>query len=73
MPSDPPSVVYQTVFDSICTRFTPKDLADNGVEIELMHMGSSFDVSAFYQVRRHACTSGHSILYVLKGLYILTV
>jgi len=26
-----------------------KDLAENGVEIELMHIGSSFDVSAFYQ------------------------
>ena len=27
-----------------------QDLAENGVEIELMHIGSSFDVSAFYQV-----------------------
>ena len=27
-----------------------QDLAENGVEIELMHIGNTFDVSAFYQV-----------------------
>ena len=27
-----------------------QDLLDNGVEIELMHIGSRFDVSKFYQV-----------------------
>ena len=27
-----------------------KDLAENGIEIELMHIGSSFDASAFYKV-----------------------
>ena len=27
-----------------------QDLAENGIEIELMHIGSSFDVPAFYQV-----------------------
>ena len=27
-----------------------KDLAENGVEIELMHIGHTFDVSLFYQV-----------------------
>ena len=27
-----------------------QDLADNGVEIELMHIGQDFDVSLFYQV-----------------------
>ena len=27
-----------------------KDLAENGIEVELMHMGRDFDVSKFYQV-----------------------
>ncbi len=27
-----------------------QDLEENGVDIELMHLGSSFDVSLFYQV-----------------------
>lgn len=27
-----------------------QDLAENGVEIELMHIGQSFDVSLFYRV-----------------------
>ena len=25
-------------------------MSDNGIEIELMHIGTSFDVSVFYQV-----------------------
>lgn len=29
---------------------TLQDLAENGVEIELMHLGSTFDTSLFYQV-----------------------
>lgn len=29
-----------------------KDLAENGVEIELMHIGRTFDVSLFYQVSK---------------------
>lgn len=28
-----------------------QDLAENGIEVELMHLGSSFNVSLFYQVR----------------------
>ena len=27
-----------------------QDLAENGIEIELMHIGASFNVSLFYQV-----------------------
>ena len=27
-----------------------QDLADNMIDVELMHMGSSFDITAFYQV-----------------------
>ena len=35
---------------TLLTDILLQDLAENGVEIELMHIGSSFDVSAFYQV-----------------------
>jgi len=40
-----------------------KDLAENGIEIELMHIGSSFDVSAFYKV------SGQGMLYEFLAVY----
>ena len=33
-----------------------QDLLDNGVEIELMHIGSRFDVSKFYQVLYVYCS-----------------
>ena len=35
---------------TLLTDILLQDLAENGVEIELMHIGSLFDVSAFYQV-----------------------
>lgn len=35
----------------MCVCSVLQDLAENGVEIELMHIGSSFDVSLFYQVQ----------------------
>ena len=35
---------------TITNNISLQDLLDNGVEIELMHIGSRFDVSKFYQV-----------------------
>ena len=47
-----PRVMGDILFLIQCQAKTKaKDLAENGVEIELMPIGRSFDVSAFYQVR----------------------
>ncbi len=37
-----------------CLYVPLQDLAENGVEIELMHLGANFDASLFYQVLRRA-------------------
>ena len=39
-----------------------QDLADNMIDIELMHMGSTFDISKFYQVTVARCTQCHYLI-----------
>ena len=49
-------VVYYAKVGGACSNVcqsscSMKDLAENGIEVELMHLGKDFSVSKFYQVK----------------------